>query len=414
MNTLYILNFNNYFNRQVMKFDNLVDYEEYMLGYPMTGIGFNPNDGITAEQTINWDPTNGNGNYLLVIDNATGEIASRWFIMEAARTRAGQYQLMLRRDLMADFYDDYINAPCFIEKATLSAANPLLFNRENMTYNQIKQSEHLLKDETKSAWIVGYIPRDSFPSGTSLNLQTPATSDSADITVAGIANWEYYRYCENLNPTFTGFKKYPASNEVRLTTKVAGLVDVQNVGGGVSVIDGRADIGTDIYGNYNNSNSALITGFSQQPLTINTKIGAYRQSNQTSVLYPDVCGEITKNYSTVSDQILSKAASLMNTLSNTASNKIMALDNKIIYDTSNQKAYNIVINRNPSPEGEWTITQGTPLFITLSGALNREFYIGNIRATLTGTPDSDTFSLNGPTTSYTISLIETVSVNTSV
>lgn len=89
MNTLYILNFNNYFNRQVMKFDNLVDYEEYMLGYPMTGIGFNPNDGITAEQTINWDPTNGNGNYLLVIDNASGLIASRWFIMEAARTRAG-------------------------------------------------------------------------------------------------------------------------------------------------------------------------------------------------------------------------------------------------------------------------------------------------------------------------------------
>ena len=48
----------------------------------------------------------------------------------------------------------------FIEKATLDPDNPLIFNSENMSYNQIKQSETLLKDGTECAWIVGYMARN--------------------------------------------------------------------------------------------------------------------------------------------------------------------------------------------------------------------------------------------------------------
>ena len=48
----------------------------------------------------------------------------------------------------------------FIEKATLDPDNPLIFNSENMSYNQIKQSEILLKDGTDCAWIVGYMARN--------------------------------------------------------------------------------------------------------------------------------------------------------------------------------------------------------------------------------------------------------------
>lgn len=54
-----------------------------------------------------------------------------------------------------------MTAPCFVEKGIISNNNdPLLFNSENMSFNQIKQSETLLKDKTGCAWIVGYVSQD--------------------------------------------------------------------------------------------------------------------------------------------------------------------------------------------------------------------------------------------------------------
>ena len=54
-----------------------------------------------------------------------------------------------------------MNAPCFVEKGTISdAANPLLFNSEGMKFNEIKKDEILLKDNSKSAWLVGYLKKD--------------------------------------------------------------------------------------------------------------------------------------------------------------------------------------------------------------------------------------------------------------
>ena len=39
--------------------------------------------------------------------------------------------------------------------------DPLLFNKEGMTYNQIKKEETPIIDETGVAWLVGYISQDS-------------------------------------------------------------------------------------------------------------------------------------------------------------------------------------------------------------------------------------------------------------
>ena len=71
--------------------------------------------------------------------------------MEAVRNRKGQYILSLKRDLVADNYDNVINAPCFIEKATVDENDPAIYNSEDMTFNQIKKGEYPLKDETNSA-----------------------------------------------------------------------------------------------------------------------------------------------------------------------------------------------------------------------------------------------------------------------
>lgn len=191
MKTLYWLKYNNYYNRLVKKENTLSDYlTTDRLILTSTGINFYPNDGINTEIVYN-----GNKyelpDYLLVVDG--DELESRWFVIEGKSTAGKQFSLTLRRDILVDEYDNYVNAPCFIEKATLSNNDPFIFNSEDMTFNQIKQSETLLKDETQSAWVVGYIPKDAFPDGATVTGDA-ILDDSADITVAGIENWEYYQY----------------------------------------------------------------------------------------------------------------------------------------------------------------------------------------------------------------------------
>ena len=153
---LYLLKFNNYYNRIVKKFDTLAEYlvTPYYNNDVVENVNFNPNDGVDTEQIIN---SNGKFDYCILSDGIT--IESRWFIIECKRERNGQYRLTLRRDLVADNYNSIINAPTFIEKATVSNSDPAIFNNENMGFNQIKTSETLLKDETGCAWIVGYYAR---------------------------------------------------------------------------------------------------------------------------------------------------------------------------------------------------------------------------------------------------------------
>lgn len=155
--TILTLKYNNYFNRLVKIGSDLSAYSPFIKNR-INNVNFNPADGVNTIQIIN-APENEIGDYLLVIDD-TGTLISRWFILDDTRLRNGQYELQLRRDLIADAYSDVIKAPVFIEKATLNSADPMIFNSENMTYNQIKKSETLLKDGTECAWIVGYMARN--------------------------------------------------------------------------------------------------------------------------------------------------------------------------------------------------------------------------------------------------------------
>ena len=191
--TLYLLNYNNYYNR-IIKYNQFLDEYPNPIGSPIYRVNFNPNDGVNTEQIINWPTYNETPNYLLVC-NEDDSIDSRWFIIESQRTRAGQYKLTLHRDLIADFIDPVIEAPMFIEKATLPISNNLIFNNENMTYNQLLDRKIALKDETKVPWVVGYIPRDSFIENKKISITSYASANSAaDFETAGLANWSYYRY----------------------------------------------------------------------------------------------------------------------------------------------------------------------------------------------------------------------------
>lgn len=150
---LYLLKYNNYYNRIIKKEATLLDYDEYVIGDPIYRVNFVPNDGIDTEQIINWN--NADPDYLLVVDGE--EIVSRWFVMSAKRERGHQYRLILHRDVIADYSDDILKSTAYIKKALIPDSNPLIYNSEGMSFNQIKQYEDLLYDKTGTPWIVGYV-----------------------------------------------------------------------------------------------------------------------------------------------------------------------------------------------------------------------------------------------------------------
>lgn len=159
LSTLHLLRYNNYYNRRVKREDTLEAYGAYRLGDPIEGVNFIPNDWVDTIQVVNWDA--GNPDYLLVVDE-DGNLQSRWFVISTSRVTAGQLELQLHRDTVADFYNETMSTDMFVEKGyPTSQDDPAIFNSEDMTFNQIKTNEVLLTDKSGIPWIVGYVPRDS-------------------------------------------------------------------------------------------------------------------------------------------------------------------------------------------------------------------------------------------------------------
>lgn len=161
MRNLYLLNYNNYYNRIIKKFDKLAPYEDYLCADIARNVNFIPGDGIRTNviiNTLNFNIYN-TPDYLLVVDN-NGNIESRWFVLTAERTSNGQYRLGIKRDCVADNLTNILNATSFIYKGTVLPGDIAIYNSEGITLNQIKTSEILLKDYTNMPWIVAYISPD--------------------------------------------------------------------------------------------------------------------------------------------------------------------------------------------------------------------------------------------------------------
>ena len=188
---LYYLSFNNYYNRQLKVLGTLSEYLTYVVGQTEGDRNFNPANDITVKFISNRDRGE-IGDYMLAVDD--GVIVSRWYILNGDRTRQGQYQLTVRRDVLADYYTQVLTAPCFIEKATLDTGDPMIFNKEDMTVNQIKTSETLLKDRTGCAWVVGYIPNNAFSTSTTITSNYIASDIKPDAEYTTLDEFPYYTY----------------------------------------------------------------------------------------------------------------------------------------------------------------------------------------------------------------------------
>lgn len=194
---LYILkNFCNYYNRRLRRYSSLSDYREFST-YTLSNANFNYGDGIMTSHVVGAiSAYQGDGDYMVLTDDNNSTIISRWFVLENHYIRGGQCEILLRRDVVADFLTEIISAPCFIEKATISDVNDTaIFNKEpGMTYNQIKKRETLLKDKSQVPWLVGYYIRGE---GVEVNASFTPSYALSDITTNGLSELDFYHYKDN-------------------------------------------------------------------------------------------------------------------------------------------------------------------------------------------------------------------------
>ena len=216
--TIYILSdYNNYYNRIVKKEDTLSDYiDKYTVEHQLTGVNFVPGNGINTQHVFGTNANNysGKGDYLIVADTS-GNIVSRWFIIDSTRDRAGQFTLTLHRDLVVDYYEDIVDAPMYIEKATLNNNDAMIWNNENIAVNQIKKYEFPIHDETNCAWLVGYISRNYEGGPIEIGYSYPVpdyTTESISTFVSGISK-QYALDKHKIYFTISGYGKDPVVKE---------------------------------------------------------------------------------------------------------------------------------------------------------------------------------------------------------
>lgn len=191
MSAIYCISYNNYFNRTVKREESLAAYfgaNNSNVRYSEANFNFNPADGANTAITVgrSENPANSYGDYLLVVEN--GEIVSRWFILDEERIRGKQYRLNLRRDIVADYYEQVLTSTAFIEKGLPNEDSALIFNSEGISLNQIKKGETPLIDDSRMAWICGFVDRE-----------TEAKTFSINSTVVADYEMSSYRYKDYFN-----------------------------------------------------------------------------------------------------------------------------------------------------------------------------------------------------------------------
>ena len=386
MSTIYLLKYNNYYNRIVKKEDTLGAYltQDCLLD-TFENVNFVPADGVDTTLVVKHEGPN--PDYLIVADG--NDIESRWFVVESDIIRGGQYRLTLHRDVIVDSYDLVVNAPCFIEKATLSNDDPFIFNSENMTFNQIKQSETLLKDETQSAWVVGYIPKDAFPDGATVTGDA-ILDDSADITVAGIENWEYYQYQNtDFNALLTD---YTTTGEVRIkvtsSSATAPLKDVPFgiTKGGIVYLDtitpGAGSPGYSVTVPYNQNDTIYAAEKA-------IKNGCPQQWN-TGV---------------VKASILLSLKEYIGAHSITEISDFTSLNNKIIYDSNTQLYSRVILSKEIKNETVRINSSTIPnLYTYLDEKITKEVSADGMTFTIEGAANVNTYKTEFSYEAYRITL----------
>lgn len=302
--TLYVLKYNNYFNRLFKRENSLSDYltNDYL---QYTDVNFVPNDGVNTGIILPIQDYN-DYDYLLVVENNI--IISRWFIVDSKRTRTNQYQLSLKRDTLVDYYDDIKDDYLYVDKAILPKSNTLIFNEENMSFNQIKKAEFPLKDTSGCAWICGYVALPKADGTNTFNIDIKYSDKDYDLETASLTSWPFYKYV-----TSNSLTSVPLS---RLFFDVK--VNDSYIGG---IMGTQGD------------------GFWACQSTVTNPSTNYYVSTGKYLKPSDIIYNFTKQASKVPYDL----NSYLNILTKAEYDSILALDGKRLKDTSSNTYYNISI-----------------------------------------------------------------------
>lgn len=201
--TLYTLRYNNYYNRIKKGFNTVAEYQPFVLD-TLVETNYNPRDGVATTKTLNIADDKVPDYIIWADDNDT--IVSRWFVIESNRTRRGQYTCSLLRDVIMDWKEQVFAAPSFIRKGYLGINDTGLYLPEDITVNQIKKSEKLLKDKTNIAWLVGYLASPKtiaegadVETDGSIHVEYGGKATTDVYLTTPITEWEYYKYSGEAN-----------------------------------------------------------------------------------------------------------------------------------------------------------------------------------------------------------------------
>lgn len=196
---LLLEKFNNYFNRiikwsQFTTVANYTNYQDenhnYYIYNSTKSTNFNKNDNITATHVFNDDIS---PDYLLWIDETTGAIVSRWFVLRYTHLSGKQFKAFLKRDLICDYINQILYSEAFIEKGYVENSDPAVYNKEDITVNQIKTSETILRDDSKTSWIVGFLAQDH----PALTNKSFTFNPEVDVTISGdFSDWSKASWCD--------------------------------------------------------------------------------------------------------------------------------------------------------------------------------------------------------------------------
>lgn len=223
--TFYFLNYYSYESRKHNRYgtelsqylaadDNPIIYEDL--------ININWGDGVTAYiPCINLpnDDMLGLGKNYLVVVKDNGTIHSRWYVMESGYTMRGQYQITLRRDLIADHLDKVVSTKCMINRGWLLTGDKRLYKPEGFSFNQVKTAQISLGNsgadtiDTPQA-VVAYLAKNRQQP---IELQLTPSKFPVSYSANTLQDWSGYIYVTQQQKQYTAFRynatviKYGAS-----------------------------------------------------------------------------------------------------------------------------------------------------------------------------------------------------------
>ena len=200
MSTLTFLKYNNYYNRTLKGWED-TSTSNYSSFSPKaySNLNFDPKDGIDTVHYINDSVlTDFKYDYMLVSDDNSTTIKSKWFVIDAVWNRRHQWRIVLHRDVLADKWNMYKDNPFFCRKGLPTVSSPLVYNSEGMQFNQILKERSPLKASSTQTkrYIVGFMDK-KWPGGKVY--ETPIYTSYENLEAVPVSKWVGRTY---INPAF--------------------------------------------------------------------------------------------------------------------------------------------------------------------------------------------------------------------